>query len=540
MTATRLALRQGRWGVVGFSLLAFFSSLVQAAGFYQLAGHTAAERAAFGKSITVLGSQFSMILPPPIRPDTVGGYVQWRSFGSLAILFAVWAMAAGSGAARGDEERGLTEALLATSVSRTRVVAARIAAFAAGSFVAAVAAGLGLILPMAGAGEPPNLGSVMEAAIALCALTLSCYALTLFIAQFTAARFTTAAAGAVLLALFLVNSLSRTFASLASWRWLSPFRYYELSQPLPPGGHFDLRATLTLLVAAALLGLIAAVAFARRDLGSPLLRLPARPHATSYERSRSLLLRLAVVRGLYQRRVGLAVWTAGVALLAVISASLTKSILDPLLSIPSLAPYFAFFVHGDVYASFLGFIWLGLAQMLFAAFAITQVAGWSAEDSDGRLEMILANSQSRAAIVVERAAVLAVGALVVAAISGVAVVYASHAQGIEVDHTRAAAATLLLVPFALVFAATGSVLAAWSPRAAVGLLGGFAFASYLSSQVGPLFKWPAWVQDLSAFKLYGTPLSSGVDRTGLLVMVVVSVVGFGASILVMERRDVGA
>ena len=134
---------------------------------------------------------------------------------------------------------------------------------------------------------------------------------------------------------------------------------------------------------------------------------------------------------------------------------------------------------------------------------------------------------------------LAAGAFFVAAISGLAVVYASHAQGIEVDHARATAASLLLVPFALVFAAAGSLLAAWSPRAAVGLLGGLAFASYVMSQLGPLFKWPPWVQDLSIFKLYGTPLSSGIDPTGLLIMVAVIVVGFGASILVMERRDVG-
>jgi putative exporter of polyketide antibiotics len=105
---------------------------------------------------------------------------------------------------------------------------------------------------------------------------------------------------------------------------------------------------------------------------------------------------------------------------------------------------------------------------------------------------------------------------------------------------RLATATLLLVPFALVFAAAGSVLAAWNPRGAVGLLGAFAFASYLISEVGPLFKWPEWIQNFSAFKLYGTPLSSGVDRAGLLTMLAIIVVGFGASILVMERRDVGA
>jgi hypothetical protein len=60
------------------------------------------------------------------------------------------------------------------------------------------------------------------------------------------------------------------------------------------------------------------------------------------------------------------------------------------------------------------------------------------------------------------------------------------------------------------------------------------------AELGPLFKWPAWLQDVSAFKLYGMPLSSGIDRTGLITMLAIIIVGFGGSILLLERRDVGA
>src|SRR5260370_8638889 len=63
--------------------------------------------------MSVLAAQFTVIIPPPVRPDTVGGYVQWRAFGFLAILFAIWGLASASGAARGDEERGLVPAVLA-------------------------------------------------------------------------------------------------------------------------------------------------------------------------------------------------------------------------------------------------------------------------------------------------------------------------------------------------------------------------------------------------------------------------------------------
>lgn len=540
MTAFLFALRMGRWGVAGFSVLAFFSSVLQAVGFYQIAGHTADERVAFGQSMSALASQFSVILPPAIRLDTPGGYVQWRSFGALVIIFSVWALVAACGAARGDEERGLVETVLAASVSRGSFVATRMAAFATSSFVAALAAGLGYAVGVRIGGESFSSPQIVEASVVLCALAVSCYALALLIAQVTAARLAVAASGTVLLGLFFVNSLSRVYPSLSTWRWLSPFRYYELSQPLPPGGAFDLRATLIMFLAAAVLGAAASVVFAMRDLGSPLFNLPARSRPTSYDGSASPLWRAAVVRGIYDRRLGLAVWAVGASALGIVLVGLTKAVLEPLLSIRTLSPYLLSFAHGDVYGSFLGFIWLGVAELFFAAYAIASVARWSAEDGDGRLELILANPRSRASVVLERALVLAVGALFIAAFSDLAVAYAAYAEGIYVDRANLTVATLLLVPFALVFAAAGALLASWSPRAAVGLLGGLAFASYLLQQLGPIFKWPDWVQYLSVFKLYGTPLSGGIDRTGLEIMIAIVIAGFGASILAMQRRDVGA
>jgi ABC-2 type transport system permease protein len=540
MTAIRLSLRLGRWGILGFSILTFGASLIQAVGFYQIAGHTAASRAAFAQSMSQLASQLTFILPRPAGLDTVGGYVEWRSFGGLAILFAVWALMSGSGAARGDEERGLVEAVLATGLTRSRWLASRVIGFAFMAFVAALAGGLGLVAGVAGGGESISLGPVVEISVALAALGLSCYSLTLLIAQLTGARVATAAAGGVLLALFLVDRLSQTFAWLVSWRWLSPFHYYDLNQPLAPGGAFDGRATLTMLGIAMVGAAVAGVVFESRDLGATLVRWPSRHRPATYEPSRSLLWRIAVVRGLYERRGGLVTWAVGLAVVGVLFVYLTKTVLQPLMSIPTLSQFFGGSAGGQLFTTFLGYIWLSFAQLLFAAFAIAQVARWAAEDSDGRLELILSTPRSRASVVVERAITLTLGAFIVAGASGVAVAVTAHYQALEVTRERLAEGTLLLVPFALVFAAAGAVLAAWNPRAAVGLLGGLAFASYLVDELGPLFRWPAWVQDLSAFKLFGTPLSTGMDRTGLLIMVAIILVGFATSILLMERRDVGA
>ena len=540
MTAIRFGLRLGRWGLVVFSLGGFFATLVNAIGFYQVAGHTQAEREAFAKSFTQIAAQLTVLLPPPIRLDTMAGYVQFRGYGSLAIVFAIWALASATGAARADEDRGIVEMVLATGLSRLRAIGARVASFAFASLVASLAASFGLILGAITGRESFPIVPALEVAVLLAAFTISCYCVVLLIAQLVAARFATGVAGAVLLGLFLLNGLSRTFDSLDTLRWLSPFRYYELSQPLPPGGTFDVRATLVLVGIAIVAAALAALAFMRRDLGSALFSLGPSARPPSYEVSRAFIWRIPVVRGIYDRRVGLIVWTIGVSAVAALFVVLTKTMVQPLLAIPGLAAYFAAFVHGGVYSSFLAFIWFGFAQLLLAGFAITQVGRWSAEDSDGRLEMILSNPVSRTWVLLERAAVLTVGASVIAAASGVAVGVEAHYQAISVDTRSLAEATALLVPFTLVFGAVGGLLVARIPRGTVGILGVYVFLSYLMLQFGPIFNFPAWVQNLSAFKLYGQPLTDGVDVTGLAIMLAIVVAGFGASVAAMRRRDVGA
>src|SRR5690348_4590110 len=477
----------GRWGIVGFSIAAVVSVFIQTVGFYQVAGHTPIERAAFGATMSALAAQLVAIFPPPIRPDTVGGYVEFRGFHPLAILFAVWALVAATGFTRGDEERGTVEATLASGLARAGLVASRVAAFALGLAVASAGAAVAFVAGVASAGDSVSARGVVEEAALLVALGLACYGVALFVAQLAPARAATAAAGAVLLGLYLLNSLSGIFASLSGWRWLSPFRYYDLSRPLPPGGNFDGRAFLALLAVAAIAAAAAAVAFTRRDLGAGLIGVPMRRHPVSFEADAPPVWRVPVLRGVWERRLGVAAWAVGIAAVAVVFVDLTRTIVNTLLSIPTFLPYLRIFIHQQLYPAVLGYTWLNVAQLLFAALAITHVARWSAEDVDGRLEMTLSQPFSRSAVVVERMAILTVIALVVSAVSGAALFVNSHAQGIDLNAGRLAAASLMLVPFALVFAGAGALLAALAPRAAVGVLGAFAFASYLDVELATIF-----------------------------------------------------
>ena len=44
--------------------------------------------------------QIAYLLPLPVHPETLAGYVQWRVFGGMAIVLLVWSILSASGAGR--------------------------------------------------------------------------------------------------------------------------------------------------------------------------------------------------------------------------------------------------------------------------------------------------------------------------------------------------------------------------------------------------------------------------------------------------------
>jgi putative exporter of polyketide antibiotics len=99
-------------------------------------------------------------------------------------------------------------------------------------------------------------------------------------------------------------------------------------------------------------------------------------------------------------------------------------------------------------------------------------------------------------------------------------------------------ASALLWPFALAFGGLGVAVASRWPRIAVPFLAAFAVVEYFLGDLAPLFRFPDWVANLSVFHLYGNPLVGGASWTPVLSMTMVFLLGFGAALLLMRRRDV--
>ena len=538
MTLFRLALRSHRKGAIATAAIGALAGILNAVAYVQVAGATPADRVAFAHSMELVGRQLSYLLPQPVQLDTMGGYLAWRDLSVVAIVYAVWAMLAATGAGRGDEEKSLTEAWLAAGVSRAHWLGARAAGFvvvATASLAVTLAA---TALGAAIANDPLPIQAVFAEILPLFALSVWAFGAGLFVAQLvTARRVASVTAGVVIVALFTLNSSLRAGADPGATKWLSPFYLFDRSAPLLAGGSVDVSAVLvSLAVGAALVGL-SVWAFGRRDIGGALIRSRAASARPRWRPAGDPLLRLPVLALVDQQRGWILGWALAMAILAYFLSSLARTIVDGFADIPAMQVYLQRAGIGG-YADVVGVIWFSTALLLIAIFVVVQVNTWAADDAEGRLEIVLASGASRTRIVVERIAALLVAAGIIAAVSSAGVYVASKVFDIAVPLDRLFVATALVLPVVFALGSIGHALVGWRPRLAVTLLAVVAVLSYFTLQFAPLFSLPDWVSRTSFFVLYGTPMTSA-DWGGAATLMGMGIVGTAAALRSMQRRDVG-
>jgi len=181
-----------------------------------------------------------------------------------------------------------------------------------------------------------------------------------------------------------------------------------------------------------------------------------------------------------------------------------------------------------------------LMPVLLMAFAVTQVNRWSADEDEGRLEIVLSTPQSRHAVLLGRFAALATATVIVGVVTLATAAVAAAIGGVALDGGNLAAATLGMIPLGLLIAAVGYLAAGWLRTAAdTGLLSFLLAAWFFISFIGPDLKWPDATLRLSPFYYYGTPLLHGVELANLAVVVGVGAVALALGSLRFARKDIG-
>jgi ABC-2 type transport system permease protein len=485
----------------------------------------------------------------PIKVDTIGGYATFK-IGFFVFLIAIWPLLVGSRMLRGEEERGSMDVLLSLPRPRVNVAVEKLAAMWTALFAMGVLIGL---LAFAGGskfGADFGIGGGLLYGLNLALICAVFGGLALLISQFTQERGPAAGTTAGLLVFFIVLDMVHRVVPNSEWiSRLSPIYYYNLSKPLIPSVGTNLGGMAVELALAALLSGAAIWLFVRRDVGGtvPLpgwLRLPER------QVSRALPVGDWSLGSVYARSLGVIAmptfwWTLGIAAFAAFMVYAVQLLETKMSSLLSGSPAFSTLIKnlggGDasVNAGLLSamFFFLPLGLM---AFAVTQVNGWSADEQDGRLELVLAAPQSRMAVLLGRFAALATSTIVISVVTLLASAAAAAVAGLKVDEGHLAAAVLGAIPLGLLIASIGYLASGWLRTAAdTGLLSFVLAAWFFISFIGPELKLPDATLRLSAFYYYGTPLLNGLQPASVLGVLAVAAAVLVLGTMRFAQKDIG-
>jgi len=501
-------------------------------------------------SLVSLASSFTW-LADPVAVDTVGGYATWK-YGLTILIIAVWALLAGSRLLRGEEERGSMDTLLSVPVGRTHIALEKLA----GLWTALLLIGLLItLLTFAGARSTNANFGFADSLLFSLNIVLTCGvfgSIALLLSQFTRERGTAAGITGALLLIFIVLDMVHRVVPNTEWiSRLSPIYYYNLSKPLIPSYGTNAGAMLVLLAISIVLSGAAIWLFAGRDVGAT-VALPGSPGLTGRAAPSELALPVNdwSLRSVYARSLAkLAVptfwWTLIIAGFAAWMVEIVKQIEVQMSSLYASSPLLKDLVSkvggGDITtnATLLSFLFVFL-PLLLMAFAVTQVNGWSADEEDGRLELLLATPQPRLQVLLSRFAALTTALVIIGVVTLAATALASAATGLKLDGGNLAAASLGIIPLGLLIAALGYLLAGWLRTAFdTGLLSFLLVLWFFITFVGPELNWSDAALRLSAFYYYGTPLLHGLPAGDTLGLLAVAVVALALASLRFMRKDIG-
>jgi ABC-2 type transport system permease protein len=485
----------------------------------------------------------------PIKVDTIGGYATFK-IGFFIFLIAIWPLLVGSRMLRGEEDRGSMDVLLSLPRPRLNVALEKLAAMWTALFVMGVLIGLLAYAGGAKFGADFGLGGGLLYGLNLALICAVFGSVALLISQFTQEPGPAAGSTAGLLVFFIVLDMVHRLAPNSDWiSRLSPIYYYNLSKPLIPSYGTNAGAMIFQLALAAILGGAAIWLFVRRDVGGtvPLprwLRLPER------QASRVLPIGDWSLGSVYTRSMGMIAmptfwWTLGIAAFAAFMVYAVQLLETKMSSLLSGSPAFSTLIknlgggNASVNSGLLSAMFFFLPLFLMA-FAVTQVNGWSADEQDGRLELVLTTPQSRMAVLLGRFAALATATIVISVVTLLASAAAAAVAGLTVDEGHLVAAVLGAIPLGLLIASIGYLASGWLRTAAeTGLLSFVLAAWFFISFIGPELKLPDATLRLSAFYYYGTPLLNGLQPASVLGVLAVAAVALVLGTMRFARKDIG-
>lgn len=463
---------------------------------------------------------------PDIGLDTLGGQVAFQIGAPGLVFMAIMALLMTGRLTRAEEEAGRFELVRSLPVGRDAPLTA--AAIVVGAMSLAIGIGITVASIVGGL---PVAGSV-DFGVGY-ALTGALFAaVTLVTAQVTEnSRLANGLAGVVLGAAFVLRAIGdQADGALASITWLSPLGWVQRgARPFADERWWPLG--LTAVVAAALVA-VAVRLENRRDLGAGLVPPRPGPATGSPRLAGPLPLAVRLQRGAV---VG---WTAGTAFLALVYGAVTSAIESFVRDNPDLAEFLQA-VGGNLTDAYLATAARTVA-LIGSGFAVQSALRLRSEETDGRIEPLLATQVPRSRIWSAHLVVALAGSAIVLATSGLVLgVAAAIAVGDGSLVLRSLGATIVYLPASAVLIGVALAATGVAPRATAiawaALVAGFVVAMF-----GPLLDLPTWAMRISPFEHLERVPAEHLTVGPISGLTVVAALLCAAGAIGFRRRDVSS
>jgi ABC-2 type transport system permease protein len=312
---------------------------------------------------------------------------------------------------------------------------------------------------------------------------------------------------------------------------LSPFRWTVDHIGLV--GEYDWVPLGLVYVLAIVFFVVGVELFQRRDLGVTAgVSLPGLPTAV-------LGVRGPITRAFGEQLPRALAWGLGLGIFGALMASLVGSMSAQLGQDENLKQIFAGIFPGLDFATAGG--WLQLYVELFfiaAGFAgATLVAKWAADETEGRLEMVLTSPTARSRWALAGGVAALIGTALMTLIFAAGVALGAASGGVDATDAMLGSASLGL--FAAAVAGVGfAVGGLWRTSLAAEIAALVVVATYLLNLLAPALGLPDWVHQLALTAHYGMPMLGQWDGTGVVASLVLAIGGILLGAWGVRRRDI--
>jgi len=463
---------------------------------------------------------------------TLGGYMTWK-YGSLfALGTALWSILALSGTLAGEASRGSLDFVAAAPFGKRRIALEKLAAhltmlWLAMAFIAIMIVVSSNAFGDAALGDRISVESAVGFALWAGFIAMFFGGLALALAPLLGRSGSAGVAGLAMVALWAASGLEVGGPIVL----LSPFHW--TANHIPLVGDYDWLGLAAVGVVAVVLLALGVELFRRRDLGVTAgLGLPALPEDV-------LGVRGPVSRAFGDELPRALSWGVGFGLMGALLASLVGPFADQIGKDPNLSKSFASIFPGYDFAT--AGSWLQLyAELLYIAAglaAATFVSKWASDETDGRLEEVLAVPMTRARWVIAGGvgAMLAVVVTTVLLAAGIGL--GAAAGGATAGDAIVGTASLGLYAAAIVGVGV-AVGGLWRTSLAAEIAALVVVATYLVDLLAPPLNLPDWVHQLALTAHLGQPMIGQWNLAGVAACVVIAAGGILLGAWGMDRRDV--